>query len=708
MNKKTLLFIILVSAITAVFVIYDPSQWLTFDALKNSREQIQAAYQADSLKIASIFLGIYILVAGLAIPGAAILTLAGGAVFGLGIGFMLVSIGSTLGALLSFVLARFFAADFVNKKYPKQLATINKGLERDGAFYLFSLRLIPVFPFFLINLLFGLTSLKAFTFTWVSWVGMLAGTFVYVNAGTQLAQLEGLSGILSPSLLGAFVLLGILPFIGKAILAVIKKRKVYKKWNKPKKFDYNLVAIGAGAGGLVASNVAASIKAKVALIEKEKMGGDCLNTGCVPSKALLKIASLVHAAEKVSQFSPDENKPKIDFSKVKDYVNKAIEGVAPHDSVERYEGLGVEVIKDTATIISPWQVQVGERVLTTRNIVIATGASPFVPPIPGLDKVDYLTSDSVWNLEDLPKKLLILGGGAIGLEMAQAFSRLGSKVSLVEGAPQLLPAADEKTSSLIKSVLEDENVDVYINSMAEAVSESGNALIIKQGDTKQEIAFDKILIAVGRKPITQGFGLENLDIEIGPRGEIPTDDTLRTIYPNIFAAGDVTGRMQLTHVAGNHGWYAAVNALLAGLKSFKVSEAIIPHVVYTSPEIAGVGLTETQAKQQEIAHEVTTFDLAELDRAIADGETKGFLTVITAAGTDKILGATIVAPRAGEMILEYVIAMKSGLGLNKLLAPVRAYPSYAEAGKYLAGDWKKQRVPAYALKWAKKWNGWNL
>ena len=568
------------------------------------------------------------------------------------------------------------------------------------------------FPFFMINLTMGLTTLKVRTFYWVSQVGMLAGTVVYVNAGTQLAKIDSLTGILSPVLLGSFVLLGLFPLIAKKIVSLIQVKKVYKNHKKPKNFDNNLIVIGAGSGGLVTSYIAAAVKAKVTLVEKHKMGGDCLNTGCVPSKALIRSAKWLSHLNRHEEFGIKQASVEFDFADVMERVQGVIKTVEPHDSIERYTELGVDIVQGEAKIISPWEVEVktseGIKTLTTLSIVIAAGARPFVPPIPGLDKVDPLTSDNIWNLRKLPKRLLILGGGPIGCELTQSFARLGSQVTQIEMLPRIMIREDPEVSEAVMSRFKQEGVDLRVGHTAkEFIIEEGEKILIAEHEGQAvKIPFDQVLVAIGRVANITGYGAEEMGITLSPRKTIETNAFQETNYPNIYACGDVAGPYQFTHTAAHQAWYAAVNALFGQFKKFKTDYSVIPWSTFTDPEVARVGLNEQEAKEQNIPYEVVTYGIDDLDRAIADSEAHGFVKVLTQPGKDKILGVTIVGEHAGDLIAEFVLAMKHGLGLNKILGTIHIYPTMAEANKYVAGMWKKEHAPEGLLRWVEKFHAW--
>lgn len=703
MNKTKLILVSIVISSVVAFFWVDGSQYISMDIFQN--------WLDENALIASLaYFVLYVFITALSIPGAAITTLLGGAIFGFWWGLLLISFASSIGATIAFLISRTLFADWVNNKFSAYLGTINEGVERDGAFYLFSLRLIPIIPFFVINLVFGLTKMKTFTFYWVSQLGMLAGTAVYVNAGAQLGALEDFSAdsVTSPGLIGAFVLLAIFPFIVRRIVELWRKHEVYKRFPKPKQFDNNLVVIGAGSAGLVSAYIASAVKAKVTLIEKHKMGGDCLNTGCVPSKALILAAKTQHAIKKAEQLGIHNATGTVNFTRVMERIHEVINKIEPHDSVERYTKLGVECITGEASIVSPYEVKVGERNITTRNIIIASGARPFVPPIPGLQDIDYLTSDNLWSLQDQPKNLLVMGGGPIGCELAQSFQRLGSEVTLVDMADRLMPREDPDVSTYILETFQQEGIKVLLKQQIIGFQKTDKAKFarINTGSTVSEIQFDKVIIAVGRKANTKNMGLEELGIELNPIGTITVDDYMRTKYPNILACGDVAGPYQFTHTAAHQAWYACVNALFGKLKKFRVDYRVIPWATFTDPEVARVGLSETEALQQGFEYQVTKYGIDDLDRAIADNEAKGFVKVITRKGSDRILGCTIVGYHAGDLITEFVTAMKNNIGLNKILGTIHIYPTMSEANKYVAGEWKRTNVSEKTLAWLTRFHNW--
>ena len=483
-------------------------------------------------------------------------------------------------------------------------------------------------------------------------------------------------------------------------------------WLKPKKFDTNLVVIGAGSGGLVTAYIAAAVKAKVTLVEKHQMGGDCLNTGCVPSKALIRSAKFLSEVGRAAEFGIKTASVEFDFAEVMERVQTLVKTVAPHDAIERYTGLGVDVITGAAKIISPWAVEVSTgaetRTLTTRSIVIAAGAKPLVPPIPGLADVGFLTSDTVWDLRVRPKRLLVLGGGPIGCELAQAFARLGCQVTQLEMLPRLMTREDDEVSALVLTKFQQEGIAVLLEHKAKRffVENGDKCLIAEHQGRDVRIGFDQVLLALGRVANVTGYGIEEMGIVLTPRKTVAVNGFQETNYPNIYACGDVAGPYQFTHTAAHQAWTATVNALFGSFKKFRTDYSVIPWSTFVDPEVARVGLNEQEAQEQGIAYEVTRYHLAELDRAIVDSAAHGFVKVLTPPGKDKILGVTIVGEHAGDLIAEFVLAMKYTLGLNKVLGTIHIYPTMAEANKYVAGVWKRDHAPQTVLKWLARFHRW--
>jgi pyruvate/2-oxoglutarate dehydrogenase complex dihydrolipoamide dehydrogenase (E3) component/uncharacterized membrane protein YdjX (TVP38/TMEM64 family) len=713
MNKNKLVLVVVVIAAIVGYFVFDLGRFFSLAYLKESQAQFAALYDANPAAVIGVFFAVYVAVTALSFPGAAIMTLAAGAIFGLLVGTVIVSFASSIGATLAFLAARFVLRDSVQARFGARLAEIDRGVQKEGAFYLFTLRLVPLVPFFVINLLMGLTKMKTSTFYWVSQLGMLAGTVVYVNAGTQLAKIDSLRGIVSPGLIGSFVLLGVFPLIAKKVLDAVQARRVYARWRdrRPRTFDRNLVVIGAGAAGLVSSYIAAVVKAKVTLVEGHKMGGDCLNYGCVPSKALIKSEKLMHQMRHSATYGIAAAQAQMSFADVMQRVQRVVRDVEPHDSVERYTGLGVDVVLGHAKLIDPWRVQITKtdgttQTLSTRAIVLATGAEPFVPPLPGLKEIGVLTSDTLWQLREQPKRLVILGGGPIGCELAQAFARLGSQVTQIEMLDRIMVREDADVSAYAREALERDGVTVLTGHKALRCEQGDGtkAIVVQAGSGERRIEFDALICAVGRVARLKGYGLEELGIPV--QRTIETNEYLQTIYPNIYACGDVAGPFQFTHTASHQAWYAAVNALFGFLKKFKADYSVIPWTTFTDPEVARVGINEQEAKDKGIAHEVTRFRLDDLDRAIADSAAHGWVKVLTVPGKDTILGVTIVGEHAGDLLAEYVLAMKHKLGLNKILGTIHTYPTLSEANKYAAGEWKRAHQPLQLLRWVERLHAW--
>lgn len=707
--KRKLPLLLAVGVLIAAFFLFDLGQYFSLDFLKSQQASLDALYAERPVTVIASFFAVYVAVTALSLPGAAIMTLAAGAMFGLLTGTLIVSFASSIGATLAFLTARFIFRDSVEARFGDKLKTFNRNIEKDGAFYLFTVRLVPIFPFFLVNLVMGLTALRTVTFYLVSQAGMLAGTLVYVNAGTQLAEIESLGDIVSPGLLSSFVLLGLFPLIARQVMRFIKARKRYAAYERPASFDRDIVVLGAGSGGLVSAYIGSAVKARVSLIEKGEMGGDCLNTGCVPSKALIRSARLMHQISQSTDYGVASATGEIDFARTMQRVHEVIAKIAPHDSVERYEKLGVDVIKGEGRITSPWTVEVNGQTLTTRNIIVATGGRPFVPPIDGLDTVRYLTSENLWELTELPARLVVLGGGPIGCELTQAFRRLGSQVTQVEMAPRIMGREDPEIAERVQQRFIDEGIEVLVDTRATAVERRGDGeqlLICERDGERLELPFDEIIVAVGRAANSEGFGLQELGIETRRNGTIETNEFLQTDMPNIYAVGDVAGPYQFTHTAAHQAWFATVNSLFGFVRRFAADYRVIPWATFTDPEVARVGLNETEAQEQNIAYEVTTFDIDELDRAIADSSDHGLIKVLTVPGKDRILGVTIIGEHAGDLIAEYVLAMKHRIGLNKILGTIHIYPTMSEMNKYVAGEWKRAHQPHRVLALLERFFRW--
>ncbi len=704
---RALMLATLAAAVTAYFL-YIRHHTADFAAVRAHVRAVEAYGGVHPWALAAEFFAAYVAVAAASLPIAGLLTLCGGALFGVVEGTLLASFASSIGATLAFLISRYLFRDAVRRRFGERLRTVDEGVRREGALYLFAMRLVPVLPFFVVNPLMGLTAMPTRTFYWVSQAGMLAATVVYANAGTRLAQLHSPSGLLSGGVLGGFALLAALPFASRRVLAVIRRRRTYRRWRKPRRFDRNVVVIGAGSAGLVSALIAATVRAKVTLVERHEMGGDCLNTGCVPSKALIHSARVAAQARAGAAVGVHVGPITVDFPAVMDNVRRAIATVAPHDSVERYRALGVDVRIGHARIKSPWVVEVDGEPIRTRSIIIASGAEPIVPAIPGLTDSNHVTSDTLWRIRELPRRLVVVGGGPIGCELAQAFARLGSSVIQVQRHDRLLVREDDEVSAFVRRRLAADGVDVRTGRGVLGIEREGAAhvLLCESAAGVERLPYDQLLIAVGRRPRTAGFGLAELGIHAGTT--VDTDGYLATIFPNIYACGDVAGPYQFTHTAAHQAWYATVNALFGGLRRWRADYTTIPAVTFVDPEVARVGLNEREAKKSGIAYEVTRYGFDDLDRAIAEGNAHGFIKVLTPPGRDRILGATIVGEHAGELLAEFTLAMRHRLGLGKILGTIHAYPTWAEANKYAAGQWKRAHAPERILRWLERYHRWKL
>ena len=705
---NTKIFIIgLILAAIGLYFGFDLGQYMTLDFIQSRLDSILRFKEENFALTAIGYFALYVIVA-LSLPGALLVTLVGGAIFGLFWGTLLVSFASSIGATLAFLASRFLLRDWVQAKFGDYLEPINKGIEKDGNFYLFSIRMVPLFPFFMINLLMGLTTIRTLPFYLVSQAGMFTGTLLFVNAGAELSQIDSASGLVSAPVLFSIALLGTFPLMAKFLVSAIQRNKVMKQFDKPRQFDANVVVIGAGSAGLVAALIVAGAKARVVLIEKHKMGGDCLNTGCVPSKSLIRSGRIMAYLNRANEYGLEDVSGSVNFSAVMERVQRVIARIEPHDSVERFTSLGVECVIGEARIESPYCVSVDGRNIKTRSIILAAGARPLVPLIPGLDKIDYLTSDTVWSLRELPRRLLVVGGGPIGCELAQAFNNLGAQVTQVDMAPRIMPREDQEVSELVAEKFRREGITVLTgHRLVKFDSQAGIQTMAAdhEGETVT-VEFDKVLLAIGRKANVEGYGLEDLDIALTPQGTVQVNEYLQTSYPNIYACGDIAGPYQFTHMASFQAWFASLNALIGGIWRSKVNYNIVPWATFTDPEVARVGLSEQEAIAGKVPYEVTRFELDDLDRAIADEEAHGFIKVLTAPRKDKILGVTIIGYHAGELIGEFVFAMTHGMGLKKISAVTHIYPTLLEANKFTANAWRNARLPEKYFPLAEKFFRW--
>ncbi len=687
--KKVGLIVLIIVCVIAYYRL-DGNQYLNLENIKLHHQELLSAYQQNPFSFSLFYFFVYVVLVALSFPGATVLSLAGGYIFGFIKGLLIINWASTIGASVAFLMARFFFKDFLQRKFHHTFLKINQGMDREGNQYLLTLRLIPIFPFFLINILMGLTNISFWRFFIVSLIGMLPGTAVYVWAGTTLQNVNSVSDIFTSKMITIFFLVGLIPIIQSKFLIYLKQRKNYLKFSKPKKFDYNLIVIGGGAAGLVNAYIAANLKAKVLLVEESNMGGECLNYGCVPSKALISLSN-------TKKYS------KTNFAELKNEISNIIQSIAPHDSIDRYSNMGVDCEKGKANLISPFEIQINGKTFSGKKIVIATGAKPFYPTIDGLDKNKVFDYESVWKLEKLPDHLVIIGGGAIGCELALAFSKLGSKVSIIE-QNAVLASEDRDMVNHVLTGLRTSTINIFENCKIISVNHDENKIIFENENKITEIHFEHLLLACGKVGNTEAIS-SNLNFDLDSRNYIVVNEYLETVkYRNIYACGDVNGLKQLTNAASHQAWYTSINALFGTWKKFRIEHDFIPHAVFIEPELARVGLNELDAKRKSIEYDLYLFDASDLDRNLIERNKLGKIKVLTIKNTDQILGVTIVGEAASEILAEFVLAMKYHLGLNKVLATSHIYPSFSEQNKYVAGVWKKNSVPKYIYKILKKYH----
>ena len=708
MNKARLLIVAVLAAAILSYFLFDLGQYFTLQYAQSQITTLQDFRDENFTLAALVYFAVYVLISAASLPGALIFTLLGGAIFGLLWGTLLVSFASSIGATFSFLISRTLLREYVQSRFGDYLAPINRGIEKDGSFYLFSIRMVPLFPFFMVNLVMGLTPINVVSFYFASQIGMLLGTLVYVNAGSELAQITSLSGLVSAPVLFSLVMLGVFPLVGKLIVNSIQKNKVMKAYKRPGKFDANVVVIGGGSAGLVSAIIAVGAKAKTVLIEKDRMGGDCLNTGCVPSKSLLRSGRIMSYIRRAGEYGIEGATATVNFARVMERVQEVIKTIEPHDSMARFTSLGVECIAGDAKITSPYSVEVNGRTINTRAIIIATGGRPMVPPVPGLNEVGYLTSDTIWTLRELPKRLLVVGGGPIGCELAQAFNNLGAEVTQVDMAKRIMPREDAEVSELVMAQFRKQGIQLLTSHKLTRFGKDGGTKFMEaehEGETVR-VEFDKVLLAIGRKANVEGFGLEEMNMPLTAQGTIEVNNAMQTAFPTIFACGDVAGPYQFTHMASFQAFFAAINSLLGGWWRLRAKYNVVPWATFTDPEVARVGLSETEAKARGIRYEVTRYDMDHHDRSLADGEAHGFIKVLTVPNKDRILGVTIVGYHAGELIGEFVFAMTHGMGLKKIAAVTHIYPTLLEGNKFAANAWRNKRLPEKYFPWMEKFFRW--
>lgn len=709
MNLRKLAVFAVLAALVAGAFFLDLDEYLTLEQIKQKQAFFSGQVSEHPWRSGTIFFLAYVALTALSFPGTLVLTLLAGALFGVVKGTLIVSFASTLGAVIAMLVCRYLMRDWIKRRFGQQVANIDRGIRREGSFYLFSLRLMPLIPFVLLNPVMGLTQVRFWTYWWTTQAGMLPGNAIYVNAGRELRQLQSVSGILSPTTLATLVLLAVFPLLARKALEAYRAHKVYKPWPKPRGFDRNLVVIGAGAGGLIATQIAARTRARVTLIERRPRRDGALYSGCVPVKALIRRARQVRAARAEALAGLPDCGATLDFAALMAGLRPIVERIEPQSPLAAALGPDVELIESEARITSPWTVEAGGRTITTRAIVLATGSRPRLPDIPGLDTVSPLTSDNLWSLDTLPARLLVVGGGPAACELAQAFRDLGSAVTLVNRSDTLLRREDDEAREAVLAALRADGIEVCLDHRPqrfEADGDGGRLVCRTPAGDERALAFDRVLVATGRVANLEGLGLDALGLNAGDEGTLEADDFLLTRYPNIYAVGDVAGPFTLGHATEHQARRATFNALYGGFRRVKASYRVIPWVTYTRPEVAQVGLTERQAREQGLEYEVTRIPLAELDRAILDGDTEGFVKVLTVPGKDTLLGATLVGGQAGEQVAEFTLAMKHRLGLAKLLETLHVQPSYAEASRLVARAWQRQHLGHWLQRWTERLHRW--
>jgi len=500
------------------------------------------------------------------------------------------------------------------------------------------------------------------------------------------------------------------PDLDKDIAALVQPFDEYNRelvdnvhptsWVNPEpKEKYQLVVIGGGTAGLVSAAIGAALGADVAMIERRMLGGDCLNYGCVPSKALIAAARAWQEARRVAaRFGGPAAEGEGDFAAVMERMRRLRAGISHHDSASRFDELGVDVFIGEGRFSSSQTISVGDQELRFRRAIIATGARPATPAIPGFDEAGYLTNESIFTLTELPKRLGVIGGGPIGCELAQSFARFGSHVTIFDLAPQVLFREDPDAAAVVQAALVDDGVALELGCTIQQIetSDQGKVVVTEDDGAIGRTEVDEILLAVGRLPNVDGIGLEQAGVEFDPRVGVTVDDRLQTTNSRVFAVGDVASKYKFTHMADALAGIAVQNSLFFGRA--RASRLVVPWCTYTSPEIAHVGMYETDAMQQGLEVETITVPMAEVDRSILEGTTDGFLRVHLKRGSDQILGATLVSEHAGDIISELTVAITHGIGLGKLAATIHPYPTQAEVIRKAANEWRKTKLTPTAKK----------
>ena len=652
---------------------------LSFDALARNRELL-LDLRDDHFVLASLtFIAVYTLVVVLSLPGAIVLSLTGGFLFGLFPGAAYNVLSASIGAVGVFLAARLgFGADFARgiEQRGGVVARLQAQLRENQVWVLLTMRLMPVVPFFVTNILPAFVGVRLSVFVLTTVLGIIPAGVIYTSLGAGLGDIFARGEV--PSLDIVLQPRFALPLIGLALLAalpLIIKLFARRKGEGMARIPTDLCIIGAGSGGLSLAAGAAQMGARVVLVEGAEMGGDCLNTGCVPSKAMLA-AGKAAQARRVGGFGTAASDPQVDFAAAKDHVHRVIAQIAPVDSQERFEGLGVRVIRAWGRFISPTELQAGDDVISARRFVIATGSHALVPAIPGLDTVPYLTNETIFALRDRPAHLVIIGGGPIGMEMALAHRRLGSEVTVIEGA-RALGRDDPEAAAVVLARLRAEGVTIH---EGQAVTEVAGNIAVTLADGRR-IAGTHLMLAIGRKVALDRLNLDAAGVAFTPKG-VTVDAALRSSNKRIFAVGDAAGGLQFTHVAGYHAGIVLRQAVL-GLPA-RTRGDHIPWVTYTDPELAQIGLTEAEARASHgAALTVVRADFRHNDRAITEGHQAGFLKVMVVRG--RPIGATCVGHGAGEVITLWSLVISQRLKMSAVAGMVSPYPTYGEISKRAAG-----------------------
>ncbi|MBA3536096.1 MAG: FAD-dependent oxidoreductase [Tatlockia sp.] len=702
MSKKlrSWLPLILLLGLLILFFSLRLDKYLTFTSLRENRATLISWTKEHFFMAALLYMSCYTLAVAASVPGAVFLTLAGGFLFGVVFGTVFVIVSATLGATALFFAVRTSFGDWLAKSALSWLGRMREGFQQNAFSYLLMLRLVPLFPFWVVNIVPALLGVDAKTFIITTFFGILPGSIVYVMVGNGLSHVFEANQ--TPNLGIIFDIKVLLPLLALAALSfipILYKRvnpKEQKKNPKTNQIKCDLSIIGAGAGGLSVAAVAAQLGLKVVLLESGKMGGDCLNYGCVPSKSLLAAGKIAYQLRHAAQFGISSKGLEIDFKKVMQQVHAVIKVLAKNDSVERFESLGVQVIKAVARFSGVNTLVAQDRVIEARRIVIATGSSPFKPPIPGLEDTPYLTNETIFNLTEQPKHLIVIGGGPIGCELAQAFSMLGSKITLIEGF-NLLPKDDVDCVAILRAQLKAMGIIIHEQAKVLGVephAHGGIKVSINQAGEKLAIRGSHLLIATGRRANVENLDLEKAGIVYSNKG-IEVNSRLQTSNRRVYALGDVVGPYQFTHMATYQAGIVLRN--IAFKIPAKVDYRAIPWVTYTLPEIAHVGLLAEEAlKHADI--QFTEWSFLENDRAQTEHSLEGKIKIISDK-KGRVLGVTIVGAHAGELILPWVIAIREKRTLRSFTDAVSPYPTLSEISKRVAGEFYKSKLFSNKTRW---------